>query len=81
MTNKRSALAAIDGLTLADCIKFFDRRATKRDKEIASLVDTKDEEFECDNSIISEGDDNGAYVLGWRWVSFENTKFDKEKGP
>ena len=27
---------------------------------------------------ISEGDDNGAYVRCWCWVSFEGTDLDKE---
>ena len=27
---------------------------------------------------VSEGDDNGAYVKAWVWVSFEGTEFDKE---
>jgi hypothetical protein len=26
---------------------------------------------------VSEGDDNGAWVKAWLWVSFENTPFDK----
>lgn len=72
-------LAAIKGLEFSDCLRFFDARATERDKEIASMVRTSDEGFERDNYITSEGDDNGSYVLGWRWVSFAGTKFDKEK--
>lgn len=41
-------------------------------------------ELEIDgNAVVSEdledGDENGAYVLAWQWVSFEGTKFDKEK--
>lgn len=30
------------------------------------------------NVKISEGDDNGAYVSMWRWVSFDETPLDKE---
>jgi len=31
-----------------------------------------------DNAKLSEGDDNGAYVQAWVWVSFVDTEFDKE---
>ena len=31
--------------------------------------------------ILSEGDDNGCYVLGWQWQSFNDTAFDKEVSP
>lgn len=29
------------------------------------------------NAKVSEGDDNGAYVQVWMWVSFEGTELDK----
>jgi len=29
--------------------------------------------------VISDGDDNGAYVQAWVWVNFEGTSLDKEK--
>ena len=28
--------------------------------------------------IVSEGDDNGAYVRAWVWVDFSGTPLDKE---
>lgn len=31
-----------------------------------------------DNAVISEGDDNGAYVQVWMWVPFDGTPLDKE---
>lgn len=31
-----------------------------------------------DKVIISEGDDNGAYVQMWKWVSFDDTELCKE---
>lgn len=31
-----------------------------------------------DNAVISDGDDNGAYVQAWVWVSFAGTQLDKE---
>ncbi len=38
--------------------------------------------FEVDTlPILSEGDDNGCYVLGWQWQSFDETAFDKEVSP
>ena len=46
--------------------------------------------FNCDHGIeigdpldahvmVSEGEDNGAYVRAWVWVSFEGTPLDKEE--
>jgi hypothetical protein len=74
---KHTQLEAIEGLTLSDCLFFFDSKATERDKQVAALVETRDERFEVDNALISEGDGNGAYVLGWRWVTFAGTDLDK----
>jgi hypothetical protein len=67
---KQKALAKIAGLNFADVTTFFAGKAGERDKKIAAMVKTRDEDFENDFPIVSEGDDNGAYVLGWRWVSF-----------
>lgn len=78
MNEKWKLLAAIPGLTVADCILYFDSQATEEEREMAELVETEDESFERDNFIISDGGDNGCYVLGWRWASFSGTKFDKE---
>lgn len=77
LSKKDKALAAIDGLTLSDVLGYFGRRARKRDKKIAAMVETDDLDFECDLPLISEGDDNGAYVMGWRWVDFGGTDLDK----
>lgn len=39
----------------------------------------KDGDLEFDPDMeVSEGDDNGAYVQGWKWVSFVGTQLDKE---
>jgi hypothetical protein len=76
MSDKQKALAAIEGLTFADCFTFFDGRATERDREISSLFEG-DDEHECDGAIISEGDDNGAFLLTWTWISFAGTPLDK----
>lgn len=40
----------------------------------------KDGETEVDsNTRTSEGNDNGAYLLTWTWVSFAGTKFDNKE--
>jgi hypothetical protein len=75
---KQVALAKIKGLTIGDCTTFLDSIVSDRDKKVADMVHCgEDGEFECDNYIISEGDDNGAYVMGWRWVDFSGSDFDK----
>ena len=74
--DKQKALAAIDGLTFADCAEFFDSRATERDRRVAEMIETSDE-LNVDWSITSEGDDNGAWVLCWAWASFADTDLDK----
>jgi hypothetical protein len=75
----QSQLAEIEGLTLADCLRFFDETGDKRACAIIDLCDQDDEDFEIDTIHTSEGDYNGAYVLGWRWASFVGTAFDKER--
>jgi hypothetical protein len=38
----------------------------------------KDGELEIDDdAVVSEGEDNGAYVQGWVWVSFAGTDLCK----
>lgn len=68
---KQAALEAIPGLTFADAFKFFNEKATERDRAIADMVDTNDE-LEVDGAILSEGDDDGAWVNAWVWVPFES---------
>lgn len=42
----------------------------------------RDGELELDeNAKISEGDDNGAYIQTWMWVSFEGTVLDRGEPP
>lgn len=41
----------------------------------------RDGELELDENAktkISEGDDNGAYIQAWMWVSFDDTDLDKD---
>lgn len=30
------------------------------------------------HAMVSEGEDNGAYVRAWVWISFEGTPLDKD---
>jgi hypothetical protein len=49
-------------------------------RELAKEKHHREGELEIDDySMVSEGDDNGAYVQAWVWVSFDGTKLDKEK--
>jgi hypothetical protein len=32
-----------------------------------------------DDAIVSEGEDNGAYVQAWVWLDFSGTEFDKDQ--
>jgi hypothetical protein len=55
-----------------------------RNKEIYEVASgdprLKDGDLELDNGAkVSEGDENGAYIQVWMWVSFEGTKLDKDK--
>lgn len=52
----------------------------ERDKKIRALASVADcDGVEIDGAaIVSEGDDNGAYVSAWVWVEFEGTELDKE---
>ena len=31
-----------------------------------------------ENAVVSEGDDNGAYIQCWKWIEFAGTPLDKE---
>lgn len=73
---KQEALAAIEGLEFSDVFRFFNDKATDRDKAIADMVAT-DDELEVDGAITSEGGDNGSWVLAWTWVDFNGTPFTK----
>jgi hypothetical protein len=56
---------------------------TERDKKILEIAREQlnlDDELELDDDArISEGDDNGAWVSVWIYVSFYDTELDKEK--
>ena len=56
---------------------------SSRVRKIRILAKTtleKDGELEIDdNAVISESDDNGAYVQAWVWIDFDGTQFDKNR--
>ena len=74
---------AFDALTdqgiCADCFA----EADDRRQEIVELARNEHQKYGeveiDDNAQLSEGNDNGCYVQAWVWVSFEGTRFDKEK--
>jgi hypothetical protein len=48
-------------------------------REMARAQRHRDGEVEIDeNAVVSEGDDNGAYVQAWVWVDFSGTPLDKD---
>lgn len=48
-------------------------------RELARQQHHVDGEVEVDDGgIVSEGDDNGAYVQAWVWVDYAGTDLDKE---
>ena len=71
-----AALAAIPGLTFGHCKAFF---AKQQGPELmayahaARVLDHEDcvLEFDEPESTIVSAAENGAYVLGWAWVSAE----------
>lgn len=75
--------AHIQALDAAVQVAASDPASEERRQKIVALADAeygKDGELEFDsNAIVSEGDDNGAYVQAWQWVDFAGTEFDKEK--
>ena len=56
------------------------RRSLIRQMAINEHVDGGRTEIHTD-AEISEGEDNGAYVQAWVWVSFAGTELDKEDLP
>tara|TARA_R110000868_G_scaffold307677_1_gene569333 strand:- start:703 stop:978 length:276 start_codon:yes stop_codon:yes gene_type:complete len=65
------------------------KEAKAREAEILAIAE-RSGAFNCDHGIeigdpsdahvmVSEGEDNGAYVRAWVWVSFEGTPLDKEE--
>lgn len=58
-----------------------DLSASERDDQIRALAAKHhcDGDLEFDEGcVVSEGDDNGAYVQAWAWVGFAGTPLDTE---
>jgi hypothetical protein len=70
MDKMKEALAAIEGLTFADCVRFFAAPDSDPHVSAASDIYHCDGEVEVDDiTVLSEGDDAGCYVMAWVWVS------------
>ncbi|MGO9269820.1 MAG: hypothetical protein ACLQOO_06130 [Terriglobia bacterium] len=81
---KLGALARIKGLTFADCARYFGER-NDRERRIAELARqhlTQEGQVEVDDTtVVSEGKDNGGYVMAWLWVDFAGVPgLDKQAG-
>ena len=75
-------MALVDaGLSFGEVVNVFGERQSDEEKTIA--VQARDQwtdegQVEVDrNAIVSEGDDAGAYVMAWVWVSLPDEE-DKE---
>lgn len=67
-----------------------DREQTEQDRAIINFAreqfggegNNGDLDFDDDkHTVVSHGDDNGAYVSCWVWTDFRGTAFDKEDQP
>jgi hypothetical protein len=48
--------------------------------ELARVTLAREGELEFDDdAIVSEGNDNGAYLQAWAWVDFGGTTLDKDQ--
>lgn len=77
---KAAALAAITDLNFGDVTRFF---AEKNEEPFAVGLARdqweKEGEIEIDDyAIVSNGSDNGAYVMAWVWVDYADTEYDKD---
>jgi len=71
---------ALAGLTFGDCVTFF---SAQQDDKAGAYVSAAQEKWGDDvevdaNAIVSEGDDDGAYVMAWVWVSDEAAGLEKD---
>ena len=57
------------GLQFGDCLQAF-ANDTSDGYVLAARDEAREGELEVDSrTVVSRGDDNGAYVLAWLWVS------------
>lgn len=72
------SVAAVIGLPTVEQSETETRNAAIR--QMAKDEWNKDGEIEIDDgAVVSEGDDNGAYVAAWVWVGFGGTELDKDR--
>lgn len=71
----RLAALVADGLTFSQAVQMFGDKQKADHPELDAYVAAfpeKEGEVECEgNGIVSQGDDHGAYVMAWVWVSDE----------
>ena len=82
-TNYEQALRELitEGLTFAECLAVFGKiqHETKPWLEAYSnAVETSDELETDDHPIVSIGDDPGAFVLTWTWVTDDDAEVCSE---
>jgi hypothetical protein len=73
-------LSALDlSAALAEKLRVAALPRSAREQQIIDMVAVSDGSLEVDlDAVVSEGDDNGAYVQAWVWVDFADTDLDKE---
>lgn len=81
---KTGPLAAQAVGELNGYLERFTPERIERDAQVRALAESNLSLSEgalemAENAVVSEGDDNGAYVMTWSWVSFAGTELDKEK--
>lgn len=61
-----------EGIDFDDCVRAFGEGEGNNPyvRAVMGMAEEGDLEFD-DVTVVSEGGDHGAYVLGWKWVSFE----------
>ena len=71
-----------DGInTEIDLTEMSDSERDEAIRKLARDLYQRDGDLEFDEGcLVSEGDDNGAYVEAWKWVDFEGTDFNKSDG-
>lgn len=56
-----------------------EKARNKKARELARQYESEGDLELDDGAVVSEGDDNGAYVQMWKWVPFEATELCKDK--
>jgi hypothetical protein len=70
------------GLDFSAIVPMFAELAQHSPYVAAAQRMAKDGEIEVDNpAVVSKGDDDGAYVMAWMWVSNRQAGFDIEYEP